>query len=59
MSALPPKADITERRRHVRFVPKAGISRGFLKTANRAGRIPAPIRNGIKVELDCGFAFQF
>jgi hypothetical protein len=25
MSALPPKADITERRRHVRFVPKADI----------------------------------
>jgi len=23
MSALPPKADITERHRHVRFVPKA------------------------------------
>ena len=23
MSALPPKADITDRRRHVRFVPKA------------------------------------
>jgi hypothetical protein len=25
MSALPPKADITERRLHVRFVPKADI----------------------------------
>jgi len=25
MSALPPKADIAERRRHVRFVPKADI----------------------------------
>ena len=25
MSALPAKADITERRGHVRFVPKAGI----------------------------------
>jgi hypothetical protein len=26
MSALPPKADIAERDRHVRFVPKADIS---------------------------------
>jgi len=26
MSALPPKADITERDRYVRFVPKADIS---------------------------------
>jgi len=25
MSALPPKADIDQRRRHVRFVPKADI----------------------------------
>ena len=25
MSALPPKADIAERDRHVRFVPKADI----------------------------------
>ena len=25
MSALPPKADIAEHRRHVRFVPKADI----------------------------------
>jgi hypothetical protein len=25
MSALPPKADIAERHRHVRFVPKADI----------------------------------
>jgi hypothetical protein len=25
MSALPPKADIVERNRHVRFVPKADI----------------------------------
>jgi hypothetical protein len=25
MSALPPKADITERDRHVRFVPKDGV----------------------------------
>jgi hypothetical protein len=25
MSALPPKADIVERERHVRFVPKADI----------------------------------
>jgi hypothetical protein len=27
MSALPQKADITERRRHVRFVPKAAVSK--------------------------------
>jgi hypothetical protein len=27
MSALPPKADIAERGRHVRFVPKADIGR--------------------------------
>jgi hypothetical protein len=27
MSALPPKADIAERRCHVRFVPKADVSR--------------------------------
>jgi hypothetical protein len=27
MSALPPKADIAERRRHVRFVPKADVLR--------------------------------
>jgi hypothetical protein len=27
MSALPPKADIVERDRHVRFVPKADILR--------------------------------
>ena len=27
MSALPPKADIAERNRHVRFVPKADIVR--------------------------------
>jgi hypothetical protein len=27
MSALPPKADIAERDRHVRFVPKADIPR--------------------------------
>jgi hypothetical protein len=26
MSALPPKADIAERGRHVRFVPKADMS---------------------------------
>src|SRR6516165_5801243 len=26
MSALPPKADITEDRRHVRFVPKAEVA---------------------------------
>jgi hypothetical protein len=29
MSALPPKADIAERRRHVRFVPKADIGSAF------------------------------
>ena len=28
MSALPPKADIAEHDRHVRFVPKADISKG-------------------------------
>jgi hypothetical protein len=28
MSALPPKADIAERDRNVRFVPKADILRG-------------------------------
>jgi hypothetical protein len=28
MSALPPKADIVERDRHVRFVPKADIELG-------------------------------
>ena len=28
MSAIPPKADIAERRCHVRFVPKADISLG-------------------------------
>jgi hypothetical protein len=27
MSALPPKADIAEHRRHVRFVPQADIAR--------------------------------
>src|SRR6516162_2171286 len=30
MSALPPKADITERDRHVRFVPKADITSGLI-----------------------------
>jgi hypothetical protein len=29
MSALPPKADIDERDRHVRFVPKADIGVSF------------------------------
>jgi hypothetical protein len=36
MSALPPKADITEDRRHVRFVPKAYI--GSNATAARVAR---------------------
>ena len=44
MSALPPKAD---------------ISGGVFEDPNWAGRIAAPICNGIKVELDCGFAFEF
>jgi hypothetical protein len=33
MSALPPKADITEDRRHVRFVPKAELE--YLTSALR------------------------
>ena len=42
MSALPPKADIVERDRHVRFVPKAYITSGlvdyFIGTAEQRRR---------------------
>jgi hypothetical protein len=39
MSAIHPKADIAERDRHVRFVPKADIELGM-------GNIAAVARNG-------------
>jgi hypothetical protein len=44
MSALPPKADITEDRRHVRFVPKADIgtatrSRSSALASSEAGMV--------------------
>jgi anion-transporting ArsA/GET3 family ATPase len=35
MSALPPKADITERDPHVRFVPKADILRCSIQSLRR------------------------
>jgi hypothetical protein len=36
MSALPPKADIVECDRHVRFVPKADIELSALRTQRTA-----------------------
>jgi hypothetical protein len=36
MSAIPPKADIAERDRHVRFVPKADISSYSITSSARA-----------------------
>ena len=48
MSALPPKADIAEYRRHVRFVPKADIDglRGPLaeRFRQKLCRIPSIVR---------------
>ena len=38
MSALPPKADIAERRPHVRFVPKADIVAYHLVGSSQSGR---------------------
>jgi hypothetical protein len=38
MSALPPKADIRFRDRHVRFVPKADIERPRLSAGYRQNR---------------------
>src|SRR5262245_57024219 len=38
MSALPPKADIAESDRHVRFVPKADIRVDCSRRVARAGR---------------------
>jgi hypothetical protein len=40
MSALPPKADIVERNRHVRFVPKADKVRRSKSTAIRTRHRP-------------------
>ena len=37
MSAIPPKADIAERDRHVRFVPIADISR-FIRPLDQRAR---------------------
>ena len=45
MSALPPKADIAERHRHVRFVPKADIER-VLRAGHRCFRCPIALNNG-------------
>jgi hypothetical protein len=36
MSTLPPKADIVERDRHVRFVPKAVVSRCSKNSLSKA-----------------------
>ena len=48
MSALPPKADISEYRRHVRFVPKADIDglRGPLaeRFRQKLCRIPSIVK---------------
>jgi hypothetical protein len=41
MSALPPKADIAERDRHVRFVPKADIVRSI--TSDKEAKADYPI----------------
>ena len=38
MSALPPKADIVECDRHVRFVPKADISREITSSISGRGK---------------------
>ena len=40
MSALPPKADISERHRHVRFVPKADIAAGSSAIGSNVGPQP-------------------
>jgi hypothetical protein len=49
MSALPPKADIAERDRHVRFVPKADIlrcgKRYRYSITSSAFRTPEPLVN--------------
>jgi hypothetical protein len=50
MSALPPKADIAERGRHVRFVPKADILRCG---KNVAFRSPHPRERHIEAECLC------
>jgi hypothetical protein len=58
MSALPPKADIADHDCHVRFVPKADITRSFRKAKNgemvRAHRWSEPSRAQVssKVELE-------
>jgi hypothetical protein len=53
------KADIVGCQRDVRFTPKSGHQSGCLKTPSLSRPYTALIRNGIKVEWDCGFAFQF
>src|SRR6516162_11943367 len=40
MSALPPKADITSRKRHVCFVPKADIRADIRSVSVRRRRLP-------------------
>jgi len=39
MSALPPKADITVRVRHDRFVPKAAGVQGWVSLGTELGRL--------------------
>jgi hypothetical protein len=51
MSALPPKADIAERRRHVRFVPKADIQTALSVVVGPVGFIAA--RRPILTEQLC------
>jgi len=45
MSALPPKADIAERDRHVRFVPKADVSRWSIRLIRYVGGTQLNARN--------------
>jgi hypothetical protein len=63
-SALPPKADITERGRHVRYVPKADVGLPIRSTRRRADEWmkarPAPCLCGLnnQIEIDCAAAIN-
>jgi hypothetical protein len=47
MSALPPKPDIAERDWHVRFVPKADMTRGHANNEQESGCATAsPLTDG-------------
>jgi hypothetical protein len=49
MSPLPPKADIAECHRHVRFVPKADIAQRLVHPHHHAGRLD----DGVSRDLLC------